>query len=146
MTATVVSFSSLPLLLLVATSAVRVTLAAKSVNHGVLPGKDGGESSGLATDETKPPIYGVDVSFPIQHNLVSTNYAWLPHNVDPANNPTPPEFKDMPVNPLGDTKSAYEEFINGCVEHFGPKGYRCKQSETQRFAMSLRQPQSMQVR
>eukprot|EP00977_Amphora_coffeiformis_P023544 scaffold13528_cov169-Amphora_coffeaeformis.AAC.14 len=29
-------------------------------------------------------------SYPMHHEKVSTNYPWLPHNADPANNPTPP--------------------------------------------------------
>jgi len=91
--------------------------------------------------------YGVDVSFPIHHHFVSTNYPWLPHNVDPANNPTPPEFRDMPLQPLGNREAAYEEFIQGCVEKWGSKGKgRCLGTERDRIAMSLRQPQSMQVR
>jgi prolyl 4-hydroxylase len=92
----------------------------------------------------KPVSYGVDVSFPIHYNHVSDNYAWLPHNVDPQNHPTPDKYKDMPVQPLGDRQSFYNDFINGCVEHFGTKGRRCLETERDRYEMSLRQPQSMQ--
>jgi hypothetical protein len=88
--------------------------------------------------------YGVDISFPMQHGKVSTNYPWLPHNVDPSI-PTPPEYRGMPINPLGDRQSAYDEFIQGCIKHFGKRGQRCLETENDRFAMSLRQPQSMQV-
>lgn len=91
--------------------------------------------------------YGVDISFPMQHNFASTNYAWLPHNVDPSI-PTPEQYKGMPVQPLGDRQAAYDEFINGCIEKFGGKkkggADRCRYSERDRIAMSLRQPRSMQ--
>ena len=49
--------------------------------------------------------YGVDVSFPIHHKKASNNYDYLPHNVDPENNPVPQEYKDMPVQPLGDRQA-----------------------------------------
>ena len=89
--------------------------------------------------------YGVDVSFPMHHADVSKNYAWLDHNVDPSV-PVPNEYKDQPVQPLGDRQSFYNDFLNGCVDHFGKKGgKRCIQTEADRIEMSLRQPQSMQV-
>mmetsp|Transcript_110502 Transcript_110502/g.165388 ORF Transcript_110502/g.165388 Transcript_110502/m.165388 type:complete len:484 (-) Transcript_110502:266-1717(-) len=91
----------------------------------------------------EPVEYGVDVSFPMQYASVSDNYAWLPHNLDPSL-PTPDRYKDMAVQPLGDRKSFYQEYVDGCREKFGTKGSRCTQSEIDRFAMSLRQPQSMQ--
>lgn len=104
------------------------------------------------TDETTdsetvdvPVEYGVDVSFPIHHPMVSTNYAWLPHNTDPAA-ATPKKLQDMVVQPLGDRETFYKNFIDGCVESFGSRGRRCIQNESDRVAMSLRQPQSMQVR
>jgi hypothetical protein len=92
-----------------------------------------------------PVEYGVDVSFPIQYATVSDNYAWLPHNLDPSI-PTPDRYKDMVVQTLGDRRGFYQEYIDGCREKFGKKGSRCTQSEIDRMAMSLRQPQSMQVR
>ena len=88
--------------------------------------------------------YGVDVSFPMHHEKVSTNYDWLSHNVyDDV--PTPKEFRDMPLQPLGDRQAIYDHMIKGCVEYYGDKGYRCLEYEKDRVAMSLRQPQSMQV-
>ena len=90
--------------------------------------------------------YGVDVSFPIHHRKISDNFAWLPHNVDPENNPTPEEYKDMVVNPLPGREEMYADFIKTCEEAFGKKGSRCRMTEQDRIAMSLRQPQSMQVR
>ncbi len=88
--------------------------------------------------------YGVDVSFPIHHGKVSTNYPWLPHNVDPANNPTPDEYKGMPIQRLGNVQARYEEFMKGCHD-FYPKHQRvCDRTEVDRVAMSLRQPKQMQ--
>ena len=52
--------------------------------------------------------YGVDVSWPIHHSSVSTNFPWLAHNVDPEHNPVPAEFKDMPMQPLGDRQKSYD--------------------------------------
>jgi prolyl 4-hydroxylase len=50
----------------------------------------------------------------------------------------------MVVNPLGDRQAKYNEFIQGCIDAFGKQGRRCVETETDRFEMSLRQPQSMQ--
>ena len=86
--------------------------------------------------------YGVDVSFPMHHGTVSTNYDYLPHNVDPSI-PTPREFEDMPVQPLGNRQQFYQDFLQSCRDAFGAKGKRCTQTEVDRIAMTLRQPQSM---
>merc|ERR1719197_2437402 len=90
--------------------------------------------------------YGVDVSFPIHREEMSTNYLWLPHNQDPMHNPIPPKYKDMPLQPLGDRNKFYEEVMQGCRDRYdgGRKGRSCDYSERDRVAMSLRQPQSMQ--
>ncbi len=111
---------------------------------------DGRKTSESAIDEDvvvqddAPKVeYGVDVSFPMHYASVSTNYAWLPHNQDP-NIPTPREYNDMVVQPLGDRQQFYKDFIQGCRDHFGTKAIRCTQNELDRVAMSLRQPQSMQ--
>jgi len=97
----------------------------------------------VVQDDDAKVEYGVDVSFPIHYPSVSTNYAWLPHNQDP-NVPTPHEYKDMVVQPLGDRQKFYKNFVDGCRESFGAKGIRCTQNEMDRITMSLRQPQSMQ--
>jgi hypothetical protein len=52
--------------------------------------------------------YGTDVSWPMHHVSVSTNYPWLPHNMDPVNNPIPEEYREMPLQPLGDRHKVYE--------------------------------------
>jgi hypothetical protein len=98
-------------------------------------------SSGGNKDE--PVEYGVDVSFPMHYVDVSTNYPWLPHNQDPSL-PVPKEYQDMVLQPLGNKKKFYRDFLQGCKEAFGAKGGRCTQNELDRIAMTLRQPQSMQ--
>lgn len=97
----------------------------------------------LAAGADDPTEYGVDVSFPMQYSEVSTNYPWLPHNVDPSK-PVPAKYKDMVLQPLGDKQSFYKDFLQECEEAFGKKGKRCVQTELDRIAMTLRQPQSMQ--
>ena len=69
--------------------------------------------------------YGVDVSFPV-------------HYLD---------VLDKEDNPLGDRQSFYDEFMDGCREHYGGKigSTACDITEEDRAAMSLRQPSSMQV-
>jgi len=62
-----------------------------------------------------------DTSFPIQHDLV-----------------------DDDNNPLGPRSALYEDFIQGCREYYGKKAHTCDETERDRLAMSLRQPQSMQ--
>jgi len=88
--------------------------------------------------------YGVDVSYPIHHVNVSTNYAWLPHNLDPSL-PTPPEYEGMVVQPLGDKQTMYNNLIDGCRQFYEASGKaeRCDDSEADRVQMSLRQPQGM---
>lgn len=88
--------------------------------------------------------YGADVSWPMQHFQVSTNYPWLPHNVDPSLE-TPSEYRDMPLQPLGNRQKIYDDFLQSCADHFKEKGSRCYESEIARIEMGLRQPQSMQV-
>ena len=83
----------------------------------------------------------------MHHSRVSTNYPWLPHNVDPSI-PTPDEYKDMPLQPLGDVQSRYEKYIQGCVDYYtqqysSRKGERCLEGEQQRISMTLTQPASV---
>mmetsp|Transcript_2538 Transcript_2538/g.7051 ORF Transcript_2538/g.7051 Transcript_2538/m.7051 type:complete len:516 (-) Transcript_2538:95-1642(-) len=89
--------------------------------------------------------YGVDVSFPI-HQPVSTNYDYLPHNVDPSI-PTPTKYQNQPIQPLGDRHNMYVNHLNGCREHYlndnAGNGFTCDQFEMDRLLMNRRQPQSM---
>ena len=87
--------------------------------------------------------YWVDVSFPIHSNKVSTNYPWLPHNVDP-NIPVPEHYRGMPIQRLGDRQQFYDDFMEGCRAYYGLHGDSCDAVERDRIAMSVRQPQSMQ--
>ena len=66
-------------------------------------------------ESNEKPAYGVDVSYPMHYESVTKNYAWLPWNVDPSV-PTPDEYKNMPIQPLGDKQSFYEDNIEGCYE------------------------------
>lgn len=78
----------------------------------------------------------------MHHGKVSTNYAWLPHNVDPSI-PTPRQYRGMLVNPLGDRQTIYNNFIASCKKAFNNNG-RCLSTEEDRIEMTLRQPLSMQ--
>jgi prolyl 4-hydroxylase len=44
---------------------------------------------------------------------------------------------------LGDRKSVYEEYIQGCRNFYGRRGERCDLTEKDRLEMTVRQPQSM---
>lgn len=79
----------------------------------------------------------------MHHRNISTNYPWLPHNVNPDKYPVPDEYKDMKIQPLGNVTERYFHYMNGCVTKFGKKGARCWENEYDRIDMSLRQPQSM---
>jgi prolyl 4-hydroxylase len=85
----------------------------------------------------------------MHHLPVSTNYPWLPHNQDPDKYPTPDRYKGMVRQPLGDIKSRYDEYMQGCVNYYNEKkggstgNVSCWDTETGRIAMTLRQPQSM---
>jgi hypothetical protein len=89
--------------------------------------------------------YGVDVSFPIHYTKISENYPWLEHNKNPNVKP-PKELEGVVLQPLGNRAEFYKNFLDSCQKHFGSKGSRCVSNELDRIAMSLRQPQSMQVR
>eukprot|EP00934_Nitzschia_sp_Nitz4_P001023 Nitzschia sp. Nitz4//scaffold58_size112336//60326//62043//NITZ4_004037-RA/size112336-augustus-gene-0.8-mRNA-1//1//CDS//3329555001//1023//frame0 len=111
------------------------------VSQGFWSTNSGSEEK-QAQQPDEPVEYGVDVSFPIHYASVSTNYEWLPHNQDPSLE-TPKMYEDMPIQPLGDRQEFYRDFLQGCRDAFGKKGNRCTQTEIDRVAMSLRQPQSM---
>ena len=97
----------------------------------------------LVAGEDDPVEYGADVSWPMQHVEVSTNYPWLEHNVDPSI-PVPAKYQDMVPQPLGDRQTFYKDYLQGCLDANGRKGSRCTQTELDRVEMTLRQPQSMQ--
>jgi len=93
-----------------------------------------------------PLSYGADISFPHHHRKLSTNYAWLPHNMDPKHHPTPAKYKDMPIQPLGDRQTFYENFLESCEKFYNEKKGQglCASTEENRLQMSLKQPPSMQ--
>jgi hypothetical protein len=93
-------------------------------------------------------VYSYGVSFPMLGNetICSTNYPWLPHNVDPNRNPTPPEYKDMPLQVLGDRQAFYNNYIDGCKKYWdenGGEGHLCKEYEAQRLDHNTDQIPSM---
>lgn len=63
----------------------------------------------VGTEEKE--AYGVDVSFPIHHGL-SENY--------PGTN-----AQDMPLQILGDKKTLYDDFLNGCREFYNKNPNSC---------------------
>lgn len=86
----------------------------------------------------------------MHHEQISSNYPWLPHNVDPAHHPTPDAYQDMALQPLGaDAAQRYQNFVQGCVDFYNvrkdgkPKGDRCRSNEKERVRMTRRQPQSV---
>lgn len=92
--------------------------------------------------------YGIDISWPIQ-GKVSTNYPWLPHNVDPIINPTPIQYQEMPLQPFGNDgrHQAYMKHLEGCRSFYTNKedSGMCDVYDFDRMLMNKRQPQSMQV-
>ncbi len=66
--------------------------------------------------------YGIDCSFPVKSA----------------------EFRCG--NLLGDRKTIYDKYMQGCREHAGPKkASMCDSNEQERFEMSKNQPRSMVV-
>jgi hypothetical protein len=84
-------------------------------------------------------LVDVHQSFPMHQTNASKNYAWLPWNVDPSI-PTPDEYIGMRVQPLGDRQQFYDDFIQGCVDFYGNRGFTCLANEVERIAMDVRQP------
>jgi hypothetical protein len=55
--------------------------------------------------------------------------------------PTPPEYENMPIQPLVDKK--IDDMILGCIDFYPDDAKLCLVHERDRVDMSLRQPQSM---
>jgi len=89
------------------------------------------------------PSYGVDVSFPMHAKRASTNYPWLPHNVNPQKISTPPEFEGVSVQPLGDRDTIHEKYMQGCRDYWEEEGPVCDEVEYDRIEMNINQPKSM---
>lgn len=93
-------------------------------------------------------LYSYDVSFPI-HNPVSTNYPWLPHNQklyggdETRTIDVPPEYKEMPIQPLGNRQEAYLNHLQGCRNMYSSSPEACDHYEYHRMLMNQRQPQSI---
>jgi hypothetical protein len=71
------------------------------------------------------PSYGVDVSFPVHYGNILA--------------------KDDPNQPLGDRQALYDDYMKGCHDFYGKRASSCDVTEEDRWDMSLRQPQSVQV-
>lgn len=97
---------------------------------------------GAAVVNCQGAEYGVDISMPMHHAAVSTNYAEYPWNAGSAK--TPVEYQNMPIQQLGNRQAFYDEMIKGCVDYYGDKGSYCLDYERDRVDMNLRQPQSME--
>lgn len=79
----------------------------------------------VATSSSKPVVgshYGVDCSFPVLDRDLSACGGIL-----------------------GNRTSFYEDYMQGCRDHFGSKAHRCDSTEQDRLDMSRRQPQAMVV-
>ena len=77
--------------------------------------------------------YGVDISFPIHHASVSTNFPWLQNS----------DNSTQPLQILGDRQSFYDDFLRGCRQK---DGRSCDEAESFRIETNLKQPSSMVVR
>ena len=74
------------------------------------------DSKNAASVASASSPYGVDVSFPIHHNTVSSTQKQV----------------------------EYDAYLSGCRVHYGNKGGTCDESEEDRIGMNRRQPQAMQ--
>jgi hypothetical protein len=101
---------------------VLVTLNNKGLVHSGLVQEDGGTA------------YGVDVSFPIHHASVSTNFPWLQNSSNQSS---------QPLQVLGDRQSFYDDFLRRCRQI---DGRACDEAENFRIETNLKQPASMVVR
>jgi Trp operon repressor len=87
--------------------------------------------------------FGTDTSWPMQYMGVSTNYPWLPHNVNPENFPIPDRYKGMPLQLLGDRQKVYDDFMQGCQKHAEEYAPQCIENEILRIKRCLEQPPQM---
>ena len=74
-----------------------------------------------AASSEEATSYGVDVSFPVH-------------------------YEKLVDGPLGDRRTLYDDFMTGCRAHYSRRPKACDVTEEGRLEMSVRQPQSMQVR
>ena len=72
----------------------------------------------LSSNEQIDSNYGVDVSWPIHHHQVSTNY------------------------PLGNKRMLYEKYMTGCIEYYKPDKETCQTTEDYRINANLNQVSS----
>jgi hypothetical protein len=78
----------------------------------------------------------------MHRSAISTNYPWLPHNIDTTKiHKVPTQYVDMPLAVLGDRTTFYQHIMQGCMEHYGEE--RCTQSEQNRMQKIRTQPMAM---
>jgi prolyl 4-hydroxylase len=59
----------------------------------------------------------------MHHASVSTNYPWLPHHSNnnradvSSTSSTPVEYRNMPIQPLGNIQARYEHYMQGCINY-----------------------------
>ena len=80
-------------------------------------------------------IYGVDVSFPM-HSAWADDILHIEEYPQKSANRT--------IQPLGDRKTFYKNYMMGCREFYGSKSQSCDQNERDRISMSRNQPKVMQ--
>mmetsp|Transcript_7041 Transcript_7041/g.17338 ORF Transcript_7041/g.17338 Transcript_7041/m.17338 type:complete len:534 (+) Transcript_7041:184-1785(+) len=113
---------------------------------------------GPTSTTTSDNGYGVDVSFPI-HNSVSTNYPWLPHNLnnttkylnhendddDIRHNGVPPRYIGQPLQTIGNREAFYATHLDNCRTAYAStnESSKCDYFEYERILLNRRQPQSM---
>lgn len=82
----------------------------------------------------------------MHHFEASSNYPWLPHNVNHTDYPIPDRLTDMVLQPLGDVQARYHRYMEGCYsfwERQSGKGSLCYDYDADRIDLMLKQPQSV---
>ena len=93
----------------------------------------------IQCQSTPDSEYGVDISWPIHSFSVSTNYPWLPHNVNHTS--VSEEYLNSPIQPLGDRQTMYNDFMKGCFDKYSTVD--CMECEKGRIASNLERTKNM---
>jgi hypothetical protein len=82
----------------------------------------------------------------MHHDEASSNYPWLPHNVNPTYYPIPDRYRDMVLQPLGNVQERYHRYMEGCFNYWekqSGKGGLCYDYDADRIDMVSKQPHSV---
>jgi hypothetical protein len=82
----------------------------------------------------------------MHHDEASTNYPWLPHNVNPADYPIPDRYRDMVHQPLCDIQERYDRYMEGCFDYWerqSSKGSLCYDYDADRIDLISNQPRTV---